>query len=116
MFRRLETTDTPIRMRYEGREIRARAGESVAAALLAAGIESCRDHPKTGRPRAPFCLMGTCFECLVTIDGVPNRQACLVPAADGLVIERQRGPASPEPEATTNPEPEATTNPKPETP
>ncbi|MEM1343001.1 MAG: (2Fe-2S)-binding protein [Pseudomonadota bacterium] len=82
-------------MRFEGREIRARAGESVAAALLAAGIEICRDHPKTGLPRAPFCLMGTCFECLVTIDGQPNRQACLVPAADGLIIERGTGGALP---------------------
>ncbi|MEL6767519.1 MAG: (2Fe-2S)-binding protein [Pseudomonadota bacterium] len=96
MFRRLEgASRTPITLRFEGRAIAARAGDTVAAALLAAGIESFRTTPRTGSPRGPLCLMGACFDCLVIVDGVPNRQACLVPAADGMEIARQDGMGAP---------------------
>ena len=43
----------------------------------------------TGERRAPFCMMGTCFECLVEIDGQPNRQACLTIVREGMDIKRQ---------------------------
>ena len=46
-------------------------------------------HPLTGERRAPFCMMGTCFECLVEIDGQPNRQACLTIVREGMDIKRQ---------------------------
>ncbi|MGH7080949.1 MAG: 2Fe-2S iron-sulfur cluster-binding protein, partial [Acetobacteraceae bacterium] len=39
-----------------------------------------------GAPRGPWCLMGACFECLVTIDGTRQR-ACMVRAAEGMVID-----------------------------
>jgi sarcosine oxidase subunit alpha len=45
----------------------------------------------TGAPRAPYCLMGVCFDCLVTVDGVGSRQGCLVPVRDGMAIETQLG-------------------------
>jgi NADH dehydrogenase/NADH:ubiquinone oxidoreductase subunit G len=45
----------------------------------------------SGAPRAPYCLMGVCFECLVTVDGVGSRQGCLVPVREGMVIETQLG-------------------------
>jgi hypothetical protein len=35
--------------------------------------------------------MGVCFECLVTIDGVGNRQACMIEARDGMRIESGQG-------------------------
>jgi len=44
-------------------------------------------------PRCPYCLMGTCFECLVEIDGEPNRQACMTPVAPGMRVAVQRGAA-----------------------
>jgi sarcosine oxidase subunit alpha len=44
-----------------------------------------------GAPRAPYCLMGVCFDCLVTIDGVGSRQACLVPVQRGMNVETQQG-------------------------
>ena len=65
-------------------------GKTVAAALLGdahAGYTSI--HPLTGERRAPFCMMGTCFECLVEIDGQPNRQACLTIVREGMDIKRQ---------------------------
>jgi hypothetical protein len=36
-------------------------------------------------------MMGVCFDCLVVIDGVGNRQGCLVPLSEGMAVETQRG-------------------------
>jgi len=92
MFRRLPDAVAPsVNVTIDGRAVRARSGDSVAAALLAAGIETNRVSDASGAPRAPYCMMGVCFECLVTIDGVANRQGCLIPVAAGMRIETQRG-------------------------
>lgn len=92
MFRRLDTIAAgEIRFSYEGREIVARAGNSVAAALLAAGETALRETAVSGAQRAPYCMMGACFDCLVEIDGVGNRQACLTPVASGMQVRRQHG-------------------------
>ncbi|EIF32809.1 hypothetical protein BCh11DRAFT_00544 [Burkholderia sp. Ch1-1] len=66
-------------------------GRSVAAALLAAGVSRFRATPVSGAPRGPFCMMGACFECLVEIDGVPSRQACMVEVKAGMRIHSQEG-------------------------
>ncbi|ANT60858.1 MULTISPECIES: (2Fe-2S)-binding protein [Roseobacteraceae] len=93
MYTRTEPVRTPITFTFEGRSISADAGESLAAALLAENVGSFRDTPVSGAPRAPFCMMGTCFECLVTVDGVPNRQACMTEVREGMVVNRQKGAA-----------------------
>lgn len=88
MFRRLpDRAAAPLTLVVDGREVVARQGDSLAAALLAAGILACRRTPLSGAPRAPFCLMGVCFECLVTIDGIGRRQACLEPVRPGMVVD-----------------------------
>ncbi|MEO0821739.1 MAG: (2Fe-2S)-binding protein [Pseudomonadota bacterium] len=96
MFRRLEArgTGATVTLQFEGRAVTALAGESVASALLAAGLTAGRQTPKTGAPRGPFCMMGTCFECLMVIDGEANRQACQVPVAEGMTVARQEGAAA----------------------
>lgn len=76
---------------YEGRDIVARPGDMVATALLAAGETGLRATPVSAAPRAPYCMMGVCFDCLMEIDGVGNRQACLTPVAPGMQVRRQRG-------------------------
>ena len=91
MFKRLADAGTAVALTVDGKPVRARRGDTVAAALLSAGIEHCRTTPVTGAPRAPYCLMGVCFDCLVTIDGVGNRQACLVPVREGMKVETQHG-------------------------
>jgi sarcosine oxidase subunit alpha len=78
-----------VTLRVDGREIRACAGESVAAALLAAGERRLGRSARSGAPRGAFCFMGTCQECLVRIDGAPA-QACMTPVRDGMVIELRR--------------------------
>lgn len=87
MFRR--TTEFPaptLAVIVDGAEVLARPGESVAAALLAAGHAAFRRSAVSGVSRGPWCLMGACFECLVEIDGARQR-ACMVRAEQGMRIE-----------------------------
>lgn len=91
MFQRPTDTALTVSLTIDGQTIQARAGDSVAAALLLAGLGHCRTTPVTGEPRAPYCMMGVCFDCLMTIDGLGNQQACLVPVRAGMVVERQLG-------------------------
>jgi predicted molibdopterin-dependent oxidoreductase YjgC len=92
MFRRIAESEAPrVTLILDGRRITAQAGDSVAAALLANSALVCRNTPVSGAPRAPFCLMGVCFECLVVIDGIGSRQACLTPVREGMRVETQGG-------------------------
>jgi predicted molibdopterin-dependent oxidoreductase YjgC len=92
MFRRLPDTDAAmIAVTVDGRATQVRAGDTVAAALLSAGILASRAADVSGASRAPYCMMGVCFECLITVDGIGNRQGCLLPVAHGMRIETQRG-------------------------
>ena len=97
MYQRLpDLAGTPVSFTLDGRAAEGREGDTVASALLGAGVETCRSSAVGGEPRAPYCLMGVCFECLVTIDGVGNRQGCLVPLSDGMRIETQAGRRQPD--------------------
>lgn len=68
---------------------------TVAGALLLAGHLAFGQHPVTGEAEGPWCLIGVCFGCLVEIDGVPGRQACLVPVRDGMTIRTRHGTSTP---------------------
>ncbi|MFJ8198170.1 (2Fe-2S)-binding protein [Streptomyces sp. NPDC096152] len=76
---------------FDGREIEALPGRTVAAVLLAAGVTSWRTTRGAGRPRGVFCGIGVCFDCLVSVNGRPNQRACLVPVRPGDVIRAQEG-------------------------
>ena len=89
MFRRLRDDAERVTIRIDGRRVDAVAGESVAAALLAEGVTRTHVTAARGAPRGPYCGIGACFDCLVTIDGVGNRRACMVEVAPGMSIETQ---------------------------
>ena len=92
MFKLLPDAVCPtVTVTINGKPFQAPRGCTAAAAVLLAGDMSTRTTPVSGEPRAPYCMMGVCFECLMEIDGVPNQQACLVPVADGMLISRQLG-------------------------
>lgn len=91
MFRRLQPDGLSATIYFEGQAISCRPGESVAAALLSAGIDRFRATPVRGASRMPYCMIGVCFDCLVEIDGQADRQACLVPVADGMKVRPQEG-------------------------
>lgn len=74
-----------VTIRVDGRDVPAFAGESLAAALLAAGILHLRDSPRAGAPRGALCFMGVCQECVVQVDDA-TAQACLVPVRQGMTV------------------------------
>ena len=92
MFRRLtDASGRVLTIIVDGVSIDAWEGDSVAAAMLAAGRAACRTSAVSGAPRGPYCLMGVCFDCLVTVDGMANCQACMTPVRNGMCIETQHG-------------------------
>jgi predicted molibdopterin-dependent oxidoreductase YjgC len=96
MFRRLR--DDPraaVTIELDGETLTALEGDTVAAAMLTAGVGHTRTTPVGGKARLPYCMMGVCFDCLMEIDGVPNRQACLVRVRDGMKVRRQLGARAP---------------------
>ena len=94
MFRRIRDIDTDsetVRLTVQGKKITALQGETVAAAMLAAGFEHTRTTPVSGNYRGPYCMMGACFDCLVEIDGIPNQQACQTTVREGMCVNLQKG-------------------------
>ena len=76
---------------FDGVPVAARAGESAAAALIAAGITATRRTAVSGDARGAFCMMGACFDCVAIVDGQAGTQLCLTPVREGMRIETQDG-------------------------
>ncbi|WLQ37059.1 (2Fe-2S)-binding protein [Streptomyces castrisilvae] len=76
---------------FDGRPVRALPGQSIAAALWAASVLSWRTTRVNGRPRGAFCGIGSCFDCLATVNGEPGLRACLLPARPGDAVTTQEG-------------------------
>ncbi len=93
-FTRIGADAESVRLMVDGRPIEARAGDSVATALLAAGYSSFGRNAATGAPNAAHCLIGSCFGCLCDIDGRPQSQACLVPVAEGMTVTTEASPVA----------------------
>lgn len=83
--------DKPFTISFDDRPITVRPGESIAAALLGAGITSWRSTRMEARPRGVFCGIGVCFDCLVVVNGEPGHRACLRVAEPGDVVRTQEG-------------------------
>lgn len=75
----------------DGETVEASDGEMLAAVLLRTPPFYARTTPVSESRRAPYCLMGVCFDCLATVDGVASVQTCLMPVHDGMTVERQAG-------------------------
>jgi predicted molibdopterin-dependent oxidoreductase YjgC len=100
LLRRIQNTHRGRQLKFffNGQAIEAFEGETVAAALLAAGRTMLRRTPRYGMPRGLFCGMGACFDCVMSIDGRSNQRACLTPVIDGMRVEillpeKSRGPS-----------------------
>lgn len=92
MFRKLHDPGRDaVTVHIDGSPVIAETGESVAAVLLRQPELWNRTTPVSESPRAPYCMMGVCFECLVEIDGQGSVQACLTPVRDGMQVIRQQG-------------------------
>jgi len=92
MFRKLHDPGADgVTIHIDGEAVAAEAGESLAAVLLRQSEAWTRTTPVSGSPRAPYCLMGVCFECLAEVDGVASVQTCLTPVKPGMRVARQQG-------------------------
>ncbi|OYT55288.1 MAG: sarcosine oxidase subunit alpha [Desulfurococcales archaeon ex4484_217_2] len=80
-----------VKIVFEGREIEAYEGETIAMALWAAGIKVFSYSKVFHRPRGLFCGIGKCSACLMIVNGIPNVRTCITPVEDGMVIQRQKG-------------------------
>ncbi len=76
-----------IKIFVNGNACTAYEGETLHAALLAAGYRVLRKTLKTHQPRGFFCGMGVCYDCLVTVNGAPNQRACMIRVIDRMEIE-----------------------------
>lgn len=91
MFRKLQDPAEEITVYLDGVPVSAEKGESVAAFLVRQSHPWSRTTPVSGAKRAPYCMMGVCFECLAVVDGVSSTQTCLTLVRDGMRVERQHG-------------------------
>lgn len=80
-----------VELVVDSQPVRAFEGESVAAALLAAGRRTLRTTACFHEPRGMYCGIGVCFDCVMTIDGRPNVRACQTTVRAGMRIESQPG-------------------------
>ena len=80
-----------IEFTFDGENINALTGQSVAAALLAANQRALRKTRFNNNDRGVFCGIGVCFDCLVVIDGITNQRACLIEAKPGMKVQTQVG-------------------------
>ena len=77
-----------VTMLVNGMPVQREPESMVSAALLKAGVP-CR-RSVTGEPRTALCGMGICFECRVTVNGVPHRRTCQLTCREGMVVETER--------------------------
>jgi len=82
----IEAAVSRFDIEVDGRPVSAEPGQTVAAALIGAGIVVFR-HTPTGAPRGVFCGMGVCFDCLVTVDGLVEQRACMTPVQRGMRVQ-----------------------------
>lgn len=92
MFRKLhEPASGGLTIEIDGVPVAAERGESVAAVLLRQTESWSRLTPVSQSKRAPYCMMGVCFDCLCEVNGVASVQTCLVPVSEGMRVARQIG-------------------------
>jgi sarcosine oxidase subunit alpha len=78
-----------ILFEWNGNAVIAKPGDTVASALYRSGVRTFSYSYQHGRPRGLLCLTGSCPNCMVNIDGVPNLRSCITPARNGLSVLAQ---------------------------
>ena len=83
MFRRIRQQDDKVTVYIDDQPFMATAGEPVANILLNEGFNSVHMAPN-GKTRGPYCMMGVCFDCMITLQDGRVEQACQTYAEDGI--------------------------------
>ena len=80
-----------VKITVDGKRIKAREGETIAAALIAAGVKVFRYTVKRDEPRSLFCAIGRCTDCVMTVNNKSNVRTCVTLVEEGMKIETQKG-------------------------
>lgn len=80
-----------IRFYLDGNEMYGYEGDTIAAALMAAGVTTHRHTRKKGTPRGIFCAIGRCTDCVMVVDGQINVRTCITPLKEGMQVQTQYG-------------------------
>lgn len=79
---------------FDGVSLTAIKGQSIAATMISHEKRITRSTRFADSPRGVFCGIGSCFDCLVVVNGIPNQRACITEVQDGMTIETQHGAGS----------------------
>lgn len=92
MFKQLPNDDVEeVEVTLNQQKVLVPQGTTVAAMVLTQGLRATRTTPVSGAKRAPFCMMGVCYDCLMLIDGKANQRACVIYVKNGMQVEIQQG-------------------------
>jgi sarcosine oxidase, subunit alpha len=78
-----------IAFSFRGEAVKAFAGDTIGSALFACGQRVFSRSFKYHRPRGLLCCSGSCPNCMMTVDGVPNVRVCVEPARQGADVRPQ---------------------------
>lgn len=81
----------PVKFIFDGDGYEGYEGETIAAALHAAGVRVLGHTHGNGRPRGFYCAIGNCSSCLMKVNGESNVRVCVEKLRDGMVVETQNG-------------------------
>jgi predicted molibdopterin-dependent oxidoreductase YjgC len=91
MFRQLPNNDAEmLQVFLNGKSVQVQKGTTVAAMALTDGLRHTRTTPISKSKRAPFCMMGVCYDCLMVIDGKANQRACATYVKEGMRVDTQQ--------------------------
>lgn len=76
-----------VNFTVNGREVTAYKGETLLAALMASGYKHLKTSAVKKQPRGALCGMGVCFECIVTVNGIPNIRSCMTEIENNMKVE-----------------------------
>jgi predicted molibdopterin-dependent oxidoreductase YjgC len=95
MFKQLPSNDVEtVQVILNGQEVQVPQGTTVAAMALIHGLRHTRTMPVSQSKRAPFCMMGVCYDCLMVINGKANQRACATYVKNGMQVDTQQGVGS----------------------
>lgn len=86
-----EKAEKMVVITVDGKNLKAREGEPILAALLAENIMINRYTVKRKEPRGLFCGIGQCTDCAMIVNGKPNVRTCITPVEQGMIIQTQQG-------------------------
>ncbi|WP_010531920.1 (2Fe-2S)-binding protein [Lentibacillus jeotgali] len=75
-----------IKFFFNDEPLKAKVGQSIAAALMANGIKKFGVSRKLHQSRGLFCASGRCYSCFLTVDGLDHVLSCSTLVEEGMEV------------------------------